>query len=389
MPMPENYVGREQTFAKHILFEFYLEKLAYNILSFLDEIVYVDGFSGPWESKDPEFNDTSFGIAVKKLIQVRNQAEKTYHKRKKVRCLFIERDVKKFRQLKEFAEKNKPEGFEIEVLNGKFEDLISDILKFIGSSFSFIFIDPTGWTGYAYEKIKPLFQRKGEFLINFMFNHINRFIEWEDSANKAGFEQLFGTKNWEVELTVIASKVIGREKAIIEYYCERLRQISEQIKWAVTYIPISHPQKDRSWFYLIYATTHPKGLIEFHNVEKILLEKYGEARKEVLFNKRLEETGLPQLFGPELETPKHYPLEQGIRDVERLAREKLGTILDQRKRVKFESLIFEILQIPLSSLKLLQTLLKDLRNSGQIEMLGLKPRENPKPETIISLKEKQ
>jgi hypothetical protein len=38
MPLPAEYLGREQTFAKHLLFEFYLEALAYRILSFRDEL---------------------------------------------------------------------------------------------------------------------------------------------------------------------------------------------------------------------------------------------------------------------------------------------------------------------------------------------------------------
>jgi cytidylate kinase len=48
-----------------------------------------------------------------------------------------------------FAAFHKPEdGFEIQTYCGKFEDAVSEIQTFIGSSFPLIFIDPTGWTGY-------------------------------------------------------------------------------------------------------------------------------------------------------------------------------------------------------------------------------------------------
>ena len=52
MLIPKDYVGREQTYIKHFFLERYLERVAYNILSFRDNFVYVDGFSGPWRSED-------------------------------------------------------------------------------------------------------------------------------------------------------------------------------------------------------------------------------------------------------------------------------------------------------------------------------------------------
>ncbi len=52
MKPPEFYRGREQTYLKHFFLEKYLERVAWNILSFRDEFVYVDGFSGPWKSED-------------------------------------------------------------------------------------------------------------------------------------------------------------------------------------------------------------------------------------------------------------------------------------------------------------------------------------------------
>ena len=51
------YKGREQTYAKHLFLDTYLERVARNILSFSDEFIYVDGFSGPWQSGDDEFNE--------------------------------------------------------------------------------------------------------------------------------------------------------------------------------------------------------------------------------------------------------------------------------------------------------------------------------------------
>jgi three-Cys-motif partner protein len=67
---------------------------------------------------------------------------------------------------------------EVEALHGEFENLIPDILRFVGRSFSLVLIDPTGWTGFGLQRITPILQhRPGEVLINFMFDYVNRFLD--------------------------------------------------------------------------------------------------------------------------------------------------------------------------------------------------------------------
>ncbi len=54
-------------------------------------------------------------------------------------------------------------------------------------SFAFFFVDPSGWKDVAPDTLSPLLQRpKSEYLINFMFDFINRFY------TEAALE-LFGT----------------------------------------------------------------------------------------------------------------------------------------------------------------------------------------------------
>ena len=62
-----NYVGREQAFVKHFFLASYLESLIYKTAGKFDEVAYVDGFSGPWQSTGEDFADTSFGIALAAL----------------------------------------------------------------------------------------------------------------------------------------------------------------------------------------------------------------------------------------------------------------------------------------------------------------------------------
>ncbi len=100
MKPPEYYRGREQTYLKHFFLERYLERVAYNILSFKTNFVYVDGFSGPWKSEDEAFEDTSFVIALNELRIIRDGLEQL-DRQVNMRCLFVEKNPEVFAQLDE------------------------------------------------------------------------------------------------------------------------------------------------------------------------------------------------------------------------------------------------------------------------------------------------
>lgn len=120
MKAVEYYRKREQTYLKHFFLERYLERVAYVIGYHHREFVYVDGFSGPWQSQDEEFEDTSFIIAIKKLRDVRDglaQAGRPL----RIRCLFIEKDETAFKSLEE-AIRNETD-IEVQPLHGTFANL--------------------------------------------------------------------------------------------------------------------------------------------------------------------------------------------------------------------------------------------------------------------------
>ena len=104
--------------------------------------------------------------------------------------MFIEKELSAFKELK--SEVEKIDDIKCEVLNDEFENVIPNIVNFISNSFSFVFIDPTGWTGCGLQKIKPILNLRGEVLINFMYDHINRFIEDQRPEIVKSFEEQFG-----------------------------------------------------------------------------------------------------------------------------------------------------------------------------------------------------
>jgi three-Cys-motif partner protein len=147
------YQDREQTKAKHFLLKSYLQALAFKILRFSD-LTYVDGFSGPWKTATENFSDSSFMIALSALRDAQQTVFEQTAERRKVRCFFSEKDSKAYSKLRDAVSTyDQPDrGFEIRTFCGEFESAVPEIQNFVGSSFSLIFIDPTGWAGYLCER---------------------------------------------------------------------------------------------------------------------------------------------------------------------------------------------------------------------------------------------
>src|ERR1044071_2207681 len=128
MPDLRFYEGREQTYLKHDILERYLKRFALIIGSWANTITYVDCFSGPWESRDPNLSDTSFSIALKAFREAR-----AYHRTRsreiKLRFLFLEKDVGRFRALSAYL-KGVTDA-EVLPLHKNLETAVSDILRFV------------------------------------------------------------------------------------------------------------------------------------------------------------------------------------------------------------------------------------------------------------------
>jgi three-Cys-motif partner protein len=67
------YEQREQSAAKHQILERYLKAFAPIVGTWAEELVYIDCFAGPWNSRNADLSDTSFFRAIKVLQHVRSQ----------------------------------------------------------------------------------------------------------------------------------------------------------------------------------------------------------------------------------------------------------------------------------------------------------------------------
>ena len=363
----EDYRGREQTYLKHFFLERYLERVAYNIGSFASDFAYVDGFSGPWQSQHEALQDTSFMIAVGKLRTVQSGLARV-NRKPKIRCLFIEKAPSAFRAL-DGAIKGVTD-IDCKALPGEFETLIPEIGKFIGRAFSLIFIDPTGWTGFGLKRIEPLLRhRPGEVIVNFMFDHINRFLEKPSAELSPSFDELFGGPGWDSAVQATSR----REEAIIALYCNRMRTIGDFSH--VTSTRILNPTKDRTYFYLIYGTRHPKGLVEFRKVEEEALSEQERVRLDAKEASRLERTKQPLLIpmGEMPSGPTPLDIERDVRLLE--AEAKLPGLLDAQGRTDYDSSLASMLETPLVFERDVKALIARLQQDRYLRIEGLESRQ--------------
>jgi three-Cys-motif partner protein len=369
----EYYAGREQTYLKHFFLERYLERVAYNIGSFASEFVYVDGFSGPWRSEDQTFEDTSFMIAVATLRRVREGLKKI-GRTPAIRCVLVEKDPKSFALLQQAI--MGVQDIQVTALHAEFEEAIPDVLKAIGKAFSLVFIDPTGWTGFGLNQIAPILRHRGEVLTNFMFDHINRFLDVENPD--VSFDDLFGGPGWESAVAAAPR----REDAIVEFYRQRMRAVGEFDY--VTWTRIHKPTVDRAYFYLVYGTRHPKGLVEFRHVEQREIQEQERVRVDAKQAQRIGRTGQSELFvASEVDSgPPSFDEERRL-NLE-TAERRLDDLLGGGRRIKYESAQGSMLELPFVWESDVRAVVLERRKLGKIDILGLKPRERtPKPGHLL------
>ncbi len=308
MPKYDLYVGREQTLVKHFILREYLQRFAHIIGFHWNTITYVDCFSGPWQSQSEDLADTSFSIALSELRKAR-ETHKRRGKNLNLRCLFLEKDAAAFARLSNFA--GTVPDVTVLTLNCDLADAVPEILRFIqqggSGSFPFFFIDPTGWTGFGMRQIAPLLRHQpGEVLINFMTDFINRFIDNPDQQTAEQFVDLFGSTSVRDRIRDHADPRDREETLFGEYAANVQRTGGYLYTCAAT---ILYPERDRSYFHLIYATRSRKGVEVFKEVEKRATPVMERARAEAKQRKRKRRTGQGELFAAD-EMPDTKPIQE-------------------------------------------------------------------------------
>lgn len=297
--IPDAYVGREQALIKHNILEKYLEKLtailAVNPSVF--EFTYIDCFAGPWQADESEMASTSIAISLQVLEQCKRMIESRPGGRAVIRALYLEQSDDAYPKLKKYLDEQTPTGIETHSIHGEFVESRQKILDWVGlKGNAFFFIDPKGWTEVKVNTLAPLLARpRSEFVINFMYDFANRAISMEKLAPVV--TELLGEA---LNTDMYAG---DRESLILDTYRRNLKSKvsfrSSDYPVRSVYVKVKDPQKERTKYYLVYLTTHPKGLIKFMETYEAAADLQGAVRAQIRDSKKATKTGVVDLFSDE------------------------------------------------------------------------------------------
>lgn len=305
MMVPEIYKDREPALVKHTLLEGYLETLVLTIGmgakgEAQPEICYVDCFAGPWGSDDENLDGTSIALSLRTLASCKAKLA-SLGVNVRMRALFIEKDKKAFQRLAAFLNRGTFPEVERECFSGDFVDLRQEILRWCGTTgFTFFFIDPKGWTPVVIDVLRPLLQRRrSEFLINFIYDFINRtasMTSWQEEMT-----QLLGRS---VDLTNM--NPTQREDALLTAYREGLKQCVPAGKAIyrprTAYVSVLHPLHDRTKYHLVYLSSHPLGIVKFMNASERVEIVQARIRAVKQFDEQAKKSGTTDMFAEVAET---------------------------------------------------------------------------------------
>lgn len=283
---PINYRGREQAYTKHYFLDAYLDGLVYKVGRTYDEIVYVDGFAGPWQNTDEKYQDTSFGIALTKLRQVKERLKRE-GRDLRVRAILVEKNPDAFGRLSGLVERYP--DIQIETLQGEFLDLCPRIRRSLGRAFAFVFVDPKGF-GIDTGKLASLITyEKCEVVFNLMFDFINRFNTLDSIAPR--LNELFLGIDWKSRLNASSDK-----PAEVVGCFQDAMALNGRFPFNLQ-VKVLKPLSDRTLYVLIYSTRHPKGVEVFRSAQIKALFAQAQIRSGTKDRAKEERTGQKDLFG--------------------------------------------------------------------------------------------
>lgn len=365
------YFGREQSLIKHVILEKYLERFAIIVGKVFDGIVYVDGFSGPWNVQSENLDDSSFSIALGQLRKARLAVQETFGRKLQIKCIFLEKEAGPFTRLKEFADAQT--DVDVTALNVGFESAIPELVSRIDSAgqryFPFIFIDPTGWTGFDMDTIRPLLLiEPGEVLINFMTGFNIRFAEDERAGIDASFRGLFGDAGFRGKLQGLEGR--QREDALVFDYARRIGEAGRFAYVSVSVVP--HPTKDRTHFHLVYASRNVTGLKVFKEAEQHALNFTGEIRADAKRRAREARTNQSELFSGN-DLPETAYLDDLETHYGTMAREAVHDLIRKEHEVDFDAVYAVGMRFPLVQMAALRDWIDEIAittNLGERERVA-------------------
>jgi hypothetical protein len=266
---------------------------------------------------------------------------------------------------------------EIRTYCGKFEDAVAQIRSAIGNAFPLIFVDPTGWTGYPFQQIKPIFSYpKCEVLINFMYGHISRFVTSQDEKTIASLDPILGGPGWWDRL----DKSMQPGPAVEKLFRSTLQQAGS-FNYVIS-TKVDKSTADRPHFFLAYGTKDRAGLIAFRQTEYEALREHAKNRAHAKERKREARSQVPDMFAEIEVQVQEASIDQVVAEQKKLARGQLIGMLPHAP-LKFSVVVDALLQAFLLRETNVKDICVELAKDGVIQNTWGAGNKKPTDETLI------
>ena len=371
------YTGREQSYIKHLFLTKYMQVAAYKIMQGRSPIFnFVDAFAGPWRIEDDNnYSDASFDQALKTLDSVKSDLASNGLTDLHIRYCFCEKRKKAYTQLQEYARQKT--DFDIRVFPGVFEDNLNAISDFLTGGFTFTFIDPTGWDIRNQDVFRFLLNQDGEFLLNFMSDHINRHSGY--GVVSKSFERFLAHPDWKADFDALPDDWSNERKVLHLLKCQM------QKARVATYLPdfsIMLPHQKRLKMRLVLGTHVTKGLELFRDIQA----KVEEEETRIRHNLREDKTVLASLISEEDDVEfEQQGRGVGCNQYRRRAEERIVEVLKEHRDMRYDELWPCIMEdVPMRKTQV-NTLIQDMKRRGLVDYNLPQRKRVPQPETQIEL----
>jgi three-Cys-motif partner protein len=293
----------------------------------------------------------------------------------KVRLCLCEKRKDAVEQLYRYADQHP--GIEIHVFHGAFEDHLADIAAICRKGFTFTFIDPTGWNVRSEPIFRFLRDQKGEFLLNFMAEHVNRHAEYQRVAESFG--RFLAEPGWEQDFNNLPANWSNEERVLF-LLKRKIKELG-----AASYVPdfpILKPKENRVKMRLLLGTHNVKGLEVFRDVQ-FRVERAEIKTRNRVRNADNQQVGL--LSEDYIAAMQQDTAGVGCLRYRQEAAERICFMLAKTGDKTFQEVEIDVLQNIQIKVTQLKDLVKVMKVNGTIDFTLPPNRRVPQPETLLSL----
>ena len=195
-------------------------------------------------------------------------------------------------------------------------------------------------------------------------------------------DRLMGGDNWRLKFAELLEEGLDREDAILEVYKIRLKKIGEY-KY-VSSIRILKPHAERTYFHLVYATNHLRGIEKFSRVEQKVAEKQKVVRSKAIDSLSAKKSLQSELFPPGEYVRRQSWYEQDRQIALERARQLFVLLLVTNGQMKFGEILGQLLERPMVWSSDVKRIALEFAAKNQVRISGLRDKERvPKEDSII------